>query len=993
MNRMRTADSAEAELAELSRLRAENAVLKESHAALESKLCDLTRNLTSAREQQAAIAEILSSIAKSPANAAPVFETIMKNAVRLCDSPLAAIYAFDGELVHLAGTYNWPESALALLAGRFPAPPNPAYTGGRVILTKSIVRIADTRADTAYDQDLAVKGNWRRMLGIPLMRDANVLGAFVVAWPDPGETPEHEVQLLKTFADYGVIAIENARLFNETKEALEQQTATADILRVISSSPTDTQPVFDAVAESAARLCGAHDVVIRLLEGNVHRAVAHHGPIPPMGPRSLTRGNIGGRTIVDARTVHIPDIGAPDVRQEYPESDAFMAGTRTFLAVPLIRENAAIGIILMRRLEVRPFTDKQIKLLETFADQAVIAIENVRLFKEVQTRNRELTESLEQQTATAEILRIIASSPTDIQPVLDAVAKNAARLCNTNDAVIRLVDGDTHRPAAHYGPIPEGSAGRLSRRKLVGRAVLDCQTIHIADAKDEAVRSEFSESRFGDGHFRTVLMVPLVRDGKGLGVIALRRTYVQPFSPEQIKLLETFAAQAVIAIENVRLFKELQARNRELTDALAQQTATAEILRIIASSPSDIQPVLDAVAANAARLCNTDDADIRLLDGSTHRSAAHYGSIPSSPVRPLRHKTLVGRAVSERQTIHIPDVTDEAVKREFSEGYLGDGTWRTTLVVPLVRDDKGIGIIALRRKYVQPFTSEQIKLLETFADQAVIAMENVRLFNEIQEKSRELEIANRHKSEFLASMSHELRTPLNAILGITQVLQAEARLSKRDDQSEPLQRIHGAGRHLLTLINDILDLSKIEAGRMDFQSEEVALGPVLDEFRSTMVSLAEKNGNTIEISCASDAVTVYADAVRLRQVLLNVGSNANKFTEQGTITVTVDRESANQHRCIRFRVSDTGIGMAPEQVSRLFQDFVQADASTARKYGGTGLGLAISRRLCGMMGGDITVDSKPGAGSTFTIRLPATAEDFQRTPSLHDKRDDARSPP
>jgi signal transduction histidine kinase len=313
-------------------------------------------------------------------------------------------------------------------------------------------------------------------------------------------------------------------------------------------------------------------------------------------------------------------------------------------------------------------------------------------------------------------------------------------------------------------------------------------------------------------------------------------------------------------------------------------------------------------------------------------------------------------------------------------------------MVPLVRDDKGVGIIALRRKHVQPFTPEQIRLLETFAAQAVIAIENVRLFNEIQGKSRELEVANRHKSAFLANMSHELRTPLNAIIGITQLLQAESELLKREDQSEPLQRVLGAGRHLLTLINEILDLSKIEAGRMDLQLEPVALTPVLDDLRSTMEPLAEKNGNALQISCVPDAVSVYADVVRLRQILLNVGSNANKFTEKGTVTVAVDHEAADRRRWVRFRVCDTGIGMTPEQVNRLFQDFVQADRSTARKYGGTGLGLAITRRLCNMMGGDITVESKPGVGSTFTIRLPATAEDFQQTAPSQEKLDKASSP-
>jgi signal transduction histidine kinase len=362
------------------------------------------------------------------------------------------------------------------------------------------------------------------------------------------------------------------------------------------------------------------------------------------------------------------------------------------------------------------------------------------------------------------------------------------------------------------------------------------------------------------------------------------------------------------------------------------------------------------------------------------RRVAHRGTLPISAggnVRSLQLRTLIGAVARERRTIHIPDVTAPHVRDKYPDSLTGRLGERTVLYVPLLRDGAAIGVIVMRRSEVRPFTDKQIQLLETFAAQAVIAIENVRLFNEIQAKSRELEVANRHKSEFLANMSHELRTPLNAILGIAQVLQVEAKLGKREDQLEPLQRILSAGRHLLALINEILDLSKIEAGRMELELEAVALAPLLEEFRSNMDPLAAQNGNTLTLQRAPDVASVYADPVRVRQVLLNVGSNANKFTSDGTVELAVDEEEEHGRRWVRFRISDTGIGMTPEQVGRLFQDFVQADSSTARKFGGTGLGLAISRRLCNMMGGDITVESAPGTGSTFTIRLPATAEDFQ----------------
>jgi signal transduction histidine kinase len=786
---------------------------------------------------------------------------------------------------------------------------------------------------------------------------------------------------------YAELERQLAERTRELTESVEQQAATSEILRVIAGSPADIQPVLDAVAENAARLCKTDDADIRLQDGDTHRSAAHYGPIPSNPPRQIRQGTLHWKAISSCRTVHIPDVSNEAVKREFSASRFGGNAWRTLLMVPLVRDNKALGVIALRRRNVQPFTSDEIKLLEMFAAQAVIAIENTRLFKELEARNAEVTESLEQQTAMAVILRAISNSPTDIQPVLNAVAESAARLCNTDDVYIRLIEGDTTRIVAHVGTTPlsaQGNVRRLQLRTFVGAIARECKTIHITDATEAHVRDKYPDSLAGRWGVRTVLYVPLLRDAAAIGVIVMRRGEVRPFRDKQIQLLETFAAQAVIAIENVRLFNELQTRNRELTESLEQQTATAEILRIIASSPSDIQPVLDAVAENAARLCDTDDAAVRLIEGNTHRPAAHYGSIADGPVRPLRPKTIIGRAIFERRTVYIPDVADEAVTREFSESHFSGGRYRTVLMVPLLQNEKGLGVIALRRSHVQPFTPEQIKLLETFAAQAVIAIENARLFNEIQEKSRELEVANRHKSEFLASMSHELRTPLNAILGITQVLQAEATLSKRDDQSEPLQRIHGAGRHLLTLINDILDLSKIEAGRMDLQLEDTALAPLLDEFRSTMEPLAAKNGNVLTVSCARGVVSVYADSVRVRQTLLNVGSNANKFTDHGTVAMAVDHEERNGYRWVRIRVSDTGIGMTPEQVARLFQDFVQADTSTARKYGGTGLGLAITKRLCNIMGGDITVESKPGVGSTFTIRLPARAEDFQRTGSSHD---------
>jgi signal transduction histidine kinase len=823
-----------------------------------------------------------------------------------------------------------------------------------------------------------------------MLKEDRAIGGITVYRTEVRPFTQDQVDLLITFASQAVIAIENVRLFRETREALEQHTATAEILRVISSSPTDLQPVFDAILENATRLCDAHLAFLSLYDGQKFRTVAQRGASPEFAKWLADRGDfepVPGsnlrRLITERQTVHVRDVG-DESSGIHTRQLIELGGVKTYLAVPMLKDGSVVGAITIYRPEVRPFTDKQIDLVSTFTSQAVIAIENVRLFKELQTRNAETMESLEQQTATAEILRVISSSPTDTQPVFDAVAQSAARLCGANDVVIRLVDGNTHTPVAHYGVITPNPRSITVPEGVASRAILERRTIHIRDMRE--IESELPGARpMSTQSVRTALVVPLVREDTAIGAIVMRRLEVRPFTYKQIKLLETFAAQAVIAIENVRLFKELQARNADVTESLEHQTATSELLKIISRTTFDLEPVLQTLMDNAARLCHARRGMIFRKDGDVYRVAVAYDAIPEL----LRHleknlvtagrSTVTGRAVAERRPVHVHDVLTDT---EYEWGEAARlGNYRTVLAVPQLREGVPIGAIALTRDKVEPFTDKEIALVTTFADQATIAIENVRLFNEIQNKSRQLEVANRHKSDFLASMSHELRTPLNAILGIAQVLHVEAKLSKRADQLEPLERILNAGRHLLTLINEILDLSKIEAGRMELQLEATPLAPLLNEFRSNMEPLAIQNGNTVTLHCAPDIVSVYADPVRVRQVLLNVGSNANKFTSKGNVALTVDQE-VDSRRWVRFRVSDTGIGMTPEQTGRLFQDFVQADRSTARKYGGTGLGLAISKRLCQMMGGDISVESEPGIGSTFTIRLPARAEDFQAvTPS------------
>jgi GAF domain-containing protein len=982
-----------------------------------------------ALERQTATADILKVIASSPSDVQPVFEAIASSANRLLGGFSTAVFRFVDDAAHLAAFTPTNPAADELLKTSFPLP-FANYAPLQLVQNGETVQFADTETAPDFQAKIARARGFRSILLTPLMSNGAAIGMISVTRVETGSFADHHVQLLQTFAAQAVIAIENVRLFNETREALERQTATADILKVIASSPSDVQPVFAAIAASANRLIGGFSTaVFRFVDG-----VSHLAAFTPTHPAAdeILRTSFP-RPLAEFQPFELAYKGEPvqiaDTETYFDariKDIARARGFRSMLFSPLMSNGAPIGLISVTRLEPGTFAAHHVQLLQTFADQAVIAIENVRLFEEVQAKTSDLSEALQQQTATADVLKVISRSAFDLDTVMNTLARSAAELCTADLSGLFLRDGEflalrgISDAEVRVTDFLRQTKVAIDDQSYMGRSMLSGTIANVPDFdRDTTSKVRTFQQALG---FKAMLIVPLMREGRGVGVFALCRNRVGAFSQRQIELVQTFADQAVIAIENVRLFDEVQARTRELTESLEYQTATGEVLNVISRSPNNLQPVMDTIVHTTRRLCQSEYAlMLHRDDARVYRIAAHSNAsqelmdwMQDNPVL-AGDGSAIGITAAEKQTVHLPDALADPRFTDVRRQRQSKG--RTMLGVPLLRGQEVIGVVLLVRTEVKPFSNKQIDLVTNFADQAVIAIENVRLFDEVQARTKELAASlddlrtaqgRLVQTEKLASLgqltagiAHEIKNPLNFVNNFS-ALSAEltdelndvlkpAALNKkmREEVDEltrmlkgNLEKVVQHGKRADSIVKNMLLHSREGSG----ERRPTDINALLDEGLNLAYHGARAEKPQFNVTLQRDfdenAGTVELFPQEITRAFLNLISNGfyaatKRKAEIGSRFDPILRATTrNLGDSVEIRIRDNGPGIPAEVKEKMFNPFF-----TTKPAGeGTGLGLSMSHDIIVKQhGGTIDVETAPGQFTEFTIVLPRTSNIANKT--------------